>query len=117
LPDFIGDFKKLEYLDISKNEFSVFPNEFCRLNNLKFLIANRNTFDKIPECIGFLTELEMIDLWDTPIKDFPVSITHLKKLKKIDLQGVKYGPTFQKQFKESLPWVTIEFDPPCDCME
>ena len=117
LPDFIGNFSKLEHLDLSKNELSVFPIEICRLSSLKTLILNRNTFDQIPDCIGFLKNLELIDLWDTPVMHFPPSLVNLKQLKRIDLQGVKYGPTFQKQFRESLSWVTIEFDTPCDCME
>lgn len=117
LPDFMGDMTNLTYLDISKNEFSNFPIEICRLSNLKTLIANRNDFSNLPECIGFLEKLEKLDLWDTPIMDFPESLTKLTKLKTIDLQGVKYGPTFQKKFKESLPWVEILMDPPCDCME
>jgi Leucine-rich repeat (LRR) protein len=117
LPDFVGTFSKLDYLDLSKNELSVFPVEICRLSSLKVLVINRNTFDQIPECIGYLKDLEELDLWDTPVMNFPTSLTNLKNLKRIDLQGVKYGPTFQKQFRESLPWVKIEFDPPCDCME
>lgn len=117
LPEFVGGFSKLEYLDLSKNDLSVFPVEICRLSALKTLVINRNMFDQLPDCIGYLKELETLDLWDTPVMNFPASLTNLKKLKRIDLQGVKYGPTFQKQFKESLPWVTIEFDPPCDCME
>jgi hypothetical protein len=117
LPEFVGTFSKLKFLDLSKNELSVFPVEICRLNALKVLVVNRNTFDQLPECIGYLKDLEELDLWDTPVMYFPASLVNLKKLKNIDLQGVKYGPTFQKQFKESLPWVTIVFDPPCDCME
>jgi hypothetical protein len=48
---------------------------------------------------------------------FPNSIVNLKKLNEIDLQGVKYGPTFQSNFQKKIPWAKILFDPPCDCME
>ena len=107
----------MEKLDISKNEFAIFPIEICKLSNLKILIANRNDFDKIPECIEFCSKLEIIDLWDTPIANFPQSFSSLKNLKKLDIQGIKYGPTFQKEFQKKLSWVEIKFDPPCDCME
>lgn len=117
LPDFISDFTLLEKLDISKNELQIFPIEICKLSNLKVLIANRNFFDKIPECIGYCTNLEFIDLWDTPVGSFPKSFLNLKKLQNLDLQGIKYGPTFQKEFQQSLSWVIIKFDPPCNCME
>lgn len=117
LPDFVGDLNNLEILNVSKNELSVFPVEICRLSSLKSLILNRNTFDQIPECIGYCAELEMIDLWDTPVMTFPGSLQQLKSLQVIDLQGVKYGPTFQKDFQKKLPGVKVKFDPPCDCME
>ena len=117
LPEFIGDFSKLEHLDLSKNDLAIFPIEICKLSALKTLIVNRNTFDQLPDCISYLGQLEFIDLWDTPVMSFPPSLVNMKNLKRIDLQGVRYGPTFQMKFKESLPWVSIEFDPPCDCME
>lgn len=117
LPEFIGNLNFLEELNLSKNDFASFPVELCKLTNLKRLIANRNPFDNLPECIGYCTKLEYIDLWETPINSFPQSIVNLKSLKEIDLQGVRYGPTFQKEIKKKIPWVTIKFDPPCDCME
>lgn len=117
LPSFIGDFSNLEILNVSKNELNIFPIEICKLSSLKKLILNRNSFDKIPECIGYCSKLEMIDLWDTPVMTFPSSLQSLSNLKVIDLQGVKYGPTFQKDFQKKLPGVSVKFDPPCDCME
>ena len=117
LPDFIGDFSQLELLDISKNALNIFPIEICKLSKIRILIANRNTFDKIPECIGYCLDLERIDLWDTPVMSFPNSIVDLKKLNEIDLQGVKYGPTFQSNFQKKIPRVKVLFDSPCDCME
>ncbi len=117
LPSFIGDLKFIEILDLSKNEMSIFPNEICRLSNLTTLIINRNSFDEIPECFGFCTKVEMIDLWEVPIAHFPQSMDQLKSLKMIEIQGVKYGPSFQEALRKRLPWVDIHFDSPCDCME
>jgi Leucine-rich repeat (LRR) protein len=117
LPAFIGNLTDIEVLDLSKNELSIFPNEICRLRNLKTLIINRNTFDQIPECFGYCTKIELIDLWEVPIAHFPESMDQLKALKVIDIQGVKYGPSFQEALRKRLPWVNIRFDSPCDCME
>ena len=117
LPSFIGNFKYIEVLDLSKNELSIFPNEICRLSNLTTLIINRNTFDQIPECFGYCTKVESIDLWEVPIAHFPQSMEQLKALKVIEIQGVKYGPSFQEALRKRLPWVDIHFDSPCDCME
>jgi hypothetical protein len=117
LPSFIGDLKFIEILDLSKNELSIFPNEICRLSNLTTLLINRNTFDEIPECFGYCMKVEMIDLWEVPIAHFPRSMDQLKALKVIEIQGVKYGPSFQEALRKRLPWVDIHFDSPCDCME
>lgn len=117
LPYFVGEFSKLEVLDVSKNDLNIFPVEICKLFSLKKLILNRNSFDQIPECIGYCSRLELIDLWDTPVMTFPSTLQNLKMLQTIDLQGVKYGPTFQRDFQKKLPGVTVKFDPPCDCME
>lgn len=117
LPDFIGNLTNLEYIDISKNKFSIFPLEICQLSKLKVFKSNRNHFESLPECIGFCTELESIDLWDTPVSTFPVSFQNLKNLKELDLQGIKYGTKFQKEFQNQMFWVKIKFDPPCSCMD
>lgn len=117
LPAYIGDMSNLEVLNVAKNELNIFPVEICKLSALRKLILNRNTFDQIPECIGYCTKLELIDLWDTPVMTFPTSLQSLKHLQIIDLQGVKYGPSFQRDFQKKLPSVTVKFDPPCDCME
>jgi len=117
LPSFIGDFQNLKHLDISKNEFLVFPVEICRLGNLMYLIANRNTFTSLPDCIKYCSNLEYLDLWDTPVSEFPLGFDNLAKLKKLDLSGIRFGPTFQQTLKQRLPNTEILFDPPCDCME
>lgn len=117
LPEYISGFSEIEVLDISKNKLVNFPLSICSLSRLKKLIANRNLFETIPECIGYCTKLEVLDFWNTPIATFPSTIQNLKELKELDLQGIKYGPKFQKEFQEQIPWVTIKFDPPCDCMK
>lgn len=117
LPAYIGDLDSLIYLDISKNDFSIFPVEICRLSNLSTFVANRNSFSELPECIGYCKKLSVIDLWSTPVASFPKSFSELKSLKMLDLQGNRYSPTFHRKLIETLPWVNIKLDPPCDCME
>jgi Leucine-rich repeat (LRR) protein len=117
LPDFIVDFKGLEQIDISKNQFDVFPLVLTRVESLKILIANRNAFDRLPESIGYNQKLEIIDLWDTPVMIFPESFYSLPQLKKLDLSGIRYSPTFQEKLKIRLPNTEIILDAPCDCME
>ena len=117
LPTFVGDFAQLKVLDFSKNEFAIFPVEICKLTHLQQLIANRNTFDQLPNCIQYCSELVSIDLWETPVSTFPESMTQMTHIKTIDLQGIKYSPTFQKDLKAKFPWIEFKLDPPCDCMK
>jgi Leucine-rich repeat (LRR) protein len=104
-------------LDLSKNKFEIFPLEICRLENLQTLAANRNYFERIPDCIEYCSQLEELDLWDTPVVYFPATMQKLKKLKKLDLQGVRYNLKFQENLKMQLPGTIIQFDSPCDCMD
>src|SRR5574343_636376 len=90
LPEELAKFTKLEYLDVSKNEFAVFPVEICKLTHIQQLIANRNTFDQLPTCIQYCSELMSIDLWETPVSTFPESMLLMKNLKSIDLQCVRF---------------------------
>lgn len=116
LPAFIGDFSDLQTLDIAKNNFTIFPSVICQLKQLTRLIANRNPMEYLPECIGYCENLTYVDFWDTPIGSFPVSFKSLKNLKKLDLQGISYPDSFQKELKEQMPTVEILFDAPCNCM-
>jgi Leucine-rich repeat (LRR) protein len=117
LPDFLADLEYLKTVNISKNKFDVFPLVLTRIDSLTVLLANRNQFDRLPESIGYCKNLEVVDFWETPIMSIPESFYALPKLKKIDLQGIKYSPTFQKKLKDRLPNVEIKLDSPCDCME
>lgn len=117
LPEFIDSLKTLETLDISRNRIDVFPLVITRLQALKVLKANRNDFDRLPDAIRYNTSLEFIDLWDTPVGIYPDGFYTLKSLRKVDLSGIRFGPTFQKALQERMPWVDFVMDEPCDCME
>ena len=117
LPDFIGGFDSLQELDLHKNKFFIFPLQICRLGNLQKLIASRNEFTQIPECVQYLKKLNYIDLSDTPVGNFPEAFVIMPQLKTLSLHGLSYPPSFQLRWKERLPWMRIEFDPPCHCLE
>lgn len=117
LPDFLADLEYLKTVNISKNKFDIFPLVLTRIDSLTVLLANRNQFDRLPESIGYCKNLEELDFWETPIMSIPESFYSLSKLKKLDLQGIKYSPAFQKKLQDRLPNVEILLDSPCDCME
>ncbi len=117
LPDFIKDFQYLTELNLDKNKFAVFPIQICSMKRLEKLIVSRNEFTNIPECIQYAISLNYLDLSDTPVGSFPEAFVLMTNLKTLSLHGLAYPPSFQGRWKERLPWMRIEFDPPCHCME
>jgi len=117
LPDFIGDFQELEDLTVSRNKLELFPLQVCRMPTIKRLALSQNFFENLPDCIGFSKELRYLDLFDTPIRSLPNSLTQLKRLEEIDFSGIRFSPTFQEKWIGLLPNVKLVFDAPCDCME
>ncbi|MFT5818975.1 MAG: Leucine-rich repeat (LRR) protein [Crocinitomix sp.] len=108
-------FQGLEVLNLTKNKFEIFPTVICKISHLKQLFLGKNHLSEIPECIGTLSELVIFDIWFNTISVIPESITQLKKLKSFDLRGMNYSDEFQKEWRDKLPWVTIQFDVGCDC--
>jgi len=115
LSDSIQLFYQLEVLNLGKNKFTEFPIEILNLLKLRKLYLNRNDISILPETIERLTKLESIDLWETPIEKFPDAFIAMKHLKYIDSRGVTHGAKYQDFWIESLPWIKIEFDTPCNC--
>ncbi|MEX1000802.1 MAG: leucine-rich repeat domain-containing protein [Crocinitomicaceae bacterium] len=116
LPDnFI--FPHLRVLDLSKNKLEVFPAVLCKNISIRHLFLGKNNIPEIPECIGSLQDLIVLDIWFNPIDDLPTSLTKLRNLRSLDLSGLNFSKSFQKKWTELLPWVKIEFDAACDCAD
>ena len=111
LPESIGKLKKLETLNISSNKLQIFPesmsgnvnlisvfvdlNEIATLQQLPFAALSRlsilsacgNPITELPEEIGELTSLSQLVLNDTLIEEIPATITALKKVKILSMNG------------------------------
>jgi len=105
----------LEVLNLEKNDLDTFSNSICKNTSLHYLYMGRNDVAVVPECIGSLTELIVFDIWFNPIRELPLTMANLKKLRHLDLRGVTFSNDFQKKWNGLLPWVKIEFDMGCDC--
>lgn len=117
LPDFMYQLDSLEELNLSKNKFFNFPVQLCSMKNLKKLDLSRNQFAQIPDCIQYMIQLSYLDLSDTPVGSFPEAFVSMPQLRTLVLNGLSYPSSFQLRWKERLPWMRIEFDAPCHCME
>ncbi|KAF7148585.1 hypothetical protein RHSIM_Rhsim03G0183200 [Rhododendron simsii] len=89
LPDWLGQFKRLKYLDLSWNSFShPIPDLFVKLQLLKYLDLSGNSFSgSIPQSLGTLSALEVLRIYENQLNGtIPVSLGQLSSLKILDIR-------------------------------
>ena len=104
------------------------PNEICNLKNLKELLLVNNRLKKVPNCLNRIN-LKTLDLSDNPeinldnivkinsleelslngcyLKQLPVEITNLKKLKILGLSNNDFSDEEKRRVETILPKVKI----------
>ena len=96
LRELLADAKRLRWkaLDLSHCGLNSLPDELWELEDLRVLVlgnvyttraGDRNTFATVPLGIGQLTNLQSLDLHNTPIRELPDSIGQLTNLQSLDL--------------------------------
>ncbi|KAL4277590.1 hypothetical protein S245_072220 [Arachis hypogaea] len=110
IPSWFGNFKKLEYLDLSwcylhgpipnafqnatsiefldlsENNFDSLPSWFHKFKKLKHLFLSSNNFQgTIPVALQNITSIESLDLYDNSLTSVPSWFIELKKLVYLDL--------------------------------
>ncbi|CDH14756.1 related to Adenylate cyclase [Zygosaccharomyces bailii ISA1307] len=68
----------LEKLDLSENNLTKLPDEFCLLNKLVHLSAARNKLQKLPSNFSKLRSLKSLDLHSNNIRDFVCNAENLE---------------------------------------
>ena len=61
LPESIGNFTNLVWVDLSFNNLTTLPSTFKNLNHLTDLYLNYNQFDSIPDLVYGLSTLTYLD--------------------------------------------------------
>jgi Leucine-rich repeat (LRR) protein len=75
LPDAIGKFKYLRYLDISFTNVKILPDSISNLCNLQTLILlNCEKLASLPRDMQKLVSLRHLDLIGTSIKEMPIQL-------------------------------------------
>ena len=117
LTDLPVDFKfdNLRILDISRNKLEVFPNALCENTSIRNLFMGKNFIKYLPDCIGNMHDLIVLDIWFNPLEDLPESMTQLRNLRSLDLSGISFNKSQQQKWTEMLHWVKIEFEAACNC--
>ncbi len=79
LPASIGKLKNLEILNLARNEFEKIPLSFRNLEKLRELNLKYNKLRKVPSMLGNIKTLYLLYLDDNPIDYFPKKLGNLMK--------------------------------------
>lgn len=101
----IGAFKKLRYLDISRNRFTKLTPEIMRLSQLRELRAAENRIVEIEEGWRHLTHLCSLDLLANDLGKLDDSLGDLRKLESVYLDANEFEK-FPACLKK-LPMLTL----------
>lgn len=86
IPEAIGKFKKMRYLNLSNNYFSRLPESIGELKNLEKLDIYNNKFKEIPNRIKELKRLRILDLRDNELKNIPSMVKDIGSLEILYLE-------------------------------
>ena len=80
---------KVTCLDLSCNQLTWLPPDFCTLTHLTKLDLSQNQLTELPEDFGCLAKLQHLDLYQNQLRDLPVSFCRLNSLKWLDMRDNK----------------------------
>ncbi|XP_059463422.1 putative disease resistance protein At3g14460 [Corylus avellana] len=81
LPDSIGKFKYLRFLDLSSTSVEKLPDSICKLCNLQTLrLSHCEYLVGLPRDLWKLVNLRHLDITETGIKEMPIELGRLKCL-------------------------------------
>ncbi|XP_053231768.1 leucine-rich repeat-containing protein 59 isoform X1 [Podarcis raffonei] len=82
----LAGLSKATILDLSCNNLTTLPSEFCSLTHLVKLDLSKNQLQQLPSDFGRLVNLQHLDLLNNRLVTLPVSFAQLKNLKWLDLK-------------------------------
>jgi len=81
VPDFVGDFKHLLSLDLSKTKIKKLPDSICLLYNLLILKLNYCVeLEELPSNLHKLTKLRCLEFEGTKMRKMPIHFGELKNI-------------------------------------
>lgn len=98
----LAAFPKATVLDLSCNNITSLPPEFCQLSHLVKVDLSKNQLDSLPEDLGHLGNLQHLDLYDNKLSVLPVSFSELRSLKWLDLKDNPLEPSLAKAAGDCL---------------
>jgi len=77
---------KATCLDLSCNQLTWLPPDFCNLIHIVKLDLSKNQLTELPEEFGSLAKLQHLDLYQNQLGELPVSFCRLNSLKWLDMR-------------------------------
>ncbi|KAM4692698.1 leucine-rich repeat-containing protein 59 isoform 1-T2 [Rhinophrynus dorsalis] len=87
---------KATILDLSCNNLTTLPGEFCSLTHIVRLDLSKNQLLQLPPEFGRLINLQHLDLLQNRLTALPVTFAQLKSLKWLDLKDNPLNPALAK---------------------
>ncbi|CAL4147450.1 unnamed protein product, partial [Meganyctiphanes norvegica] len=88
LPSYLGNFKKLQFLDLQVNQLNDLPQELVQCPYLREINIAANRFEELPSCIFELKALEILVVADNRLQSINVEgLSRLEKLATLDLHN------------------------------
>ncbi|XP_077504920.1 leucine-rich repeat protein 1-like isoform X2 [Amblyomma americanum] len=102
----------LQSLDVSNNQLTVLPETLCSARKLAFLAARYNRLQKLPDGLGYLSDLWELDITSNALTFLPASMLKLK-LKCVSiwsnpLTATAGQPMEHTTASRQVPWPLIE---------
>uniref|UniRef100_UPI0037E93957 leucine-rich repeat-containing protein 59 isoform X2 n=1 Tax=Semicossyphus pulcher TaxID=241346 RepID=UPI0037E93957 len=95
-------FTKATVLDLSCNNITSLPPEFCNLTHLVKVDLSKNQLACLPDDLGNLSGLQHLDLYNNKLTGLPVSFSQLRSLKWLDLKDNPLDPVLAKAAGDCL---------------
>lgn len=87
IPDWIGDLRHLQFLDLWANDLATLPATLENLSELESLDLGYNQFTELPEAVFRIRNLKRLNIVSSNIKQIPAEILQLTKLEHLDVKG------------------------------
>lgn len=103
IPNFIGEFDKLEIFTITNNKLTYLPSSIQNLQKLKQLKLSNNMIQALPIEFGLLKSIECLHIDANYFTEIPTTFCYLKHLSDLAFEWLEFlDPPFQKNIKENI---------------
>lgn len=93
---------KATVVDLSCNNITSLPPEFCSLTHLVKVDLSKNQLTCLPDDLGNLVSLQHLDLYNNKLTALPISFSQLRSLKWLDLKDNPLEPGLAKAAGDCL---------------